>query len=70
MGVSRDKVTIKFGDRLKHLWGRTRTIPDYNQFETYQEDIPDRYEADVYVLNSDGIPKTTYDVATGNLIYK
>lgn len=65
--LSHDKVTIEFGNRLKHLWHRTRTIPEYDAFERYEADVLDYYEDDVFLLDTNGKPKITKDPDTGGI---
>lgn len=66
-GVSHEKIRIKFGDRLKHLWGRTRTIVDHNNFEVHEEDVIDYFSQDVFEYDETGNPIIEYDRATDEL---
>ncbi len=57
IGVTHEKITVKFGDYLEHLWCRSRTVPGGETFL--------RYASDVYAY----YPKTLFanDPLTGNI---
>ena len=52
-GLTHERLTIQFGEYLKHLWTRLRTIDDTTEFEVYKADVPLLYDADVYEMNKD-----------------
>lgn len=49
-GLTHEKLTIQFGEHLKHLWTRARVVDDTTEYETYSEDVPDVYTTDVFEL--------------------
>lgn len=67
IGVSHNKVVIKFGDRLKHIWHKTRTIVDTSLFAVHDIDVPKTYTEDVYEKDEDGHIKFIYDKVNNNL---
>lgn len=66
-GVSHEKITLKFGHRLNHLWGRTRTIVDPHNFEHHEQDVVDYYTQDVLEYDNTGNPVILYDKASGDV---
>ncbi|MCK9234969.1 MAG: hypothetical protein M0R77_01070 [Gammaproteobacteria bacterium] len=52
--ISVEKIRLKFGDALKELWIRARTIPGTERYETYPFDVPAYYLEDVYEKGPDG----------------
>ena len=66
--IDQESVSIHFGDRLKHLWTRTRSDPKSYVFQTYQEDIPLTYQNDILAggldsgltFDANGNPQFTY----------
>lgn len=59
--VNHERYRLKFGDRLNHIWHKTRTIYEYDMYARYPEDVIDYYEEDVYVTDSTGSVKVTYN---------
>ncbi len=65
IGATQEKITVRFGDYLEHLWHRSRTIVDSTEYRRYEEDVPDYWTQDFYQPGPDG--KTvafTYDFDT------
>ena len=70
IGVSHEKYTLKFGDRLNHIWNKTRTIIEPDMYETYQQDVIDTYKETIYEMDSTGSPKIYYTESTGDVSFK
>lgn len=58
--ITHSKITLKFGDALKNLWVRARTLAGAEKYATYEIDVPAYYLEDVYELDADG-SKVLYD---------
>lgn len=70
LGVSHEKYRLKFGDRLKHLWHKTRTIVEYDMYERYTTDVIDTYADTIYETDSTGTPKMYYIDNTSDVQFK
>lgn len=70
IGVSHEKYRLKFGDRLKHIWNKTRTIVEADMYETYSQDVIDTYSENIYELDDTGSAKVYYSEATGDVKFK
>lgn len=70
LGVSHEKYRLKFGDRLKHLWHKTRTIVEYDMYERYTTDVIDTYSETVYENDATGSPKIFYIENTQEVQFK
>lgn len=64
-GVTHDRVTIRFGERLTHLWARTRTVPESIEYMTYEDDVYLHYSEDLLEYTSMGVPKVIQNQTTG-----
>lgn len=65
--ITHEKVSVKFGDYLEHLWTRTRTVVAANVYDTWAMDIPAVYEKDVYQVD----PETglEFKIVNGELVW-
>lgn len=70
IGVSHEKFRLKFGDRLNHLWHKTRTIIQPDMYERYLQDVIDTYDETIYEMDSTGSPKIYYNPETGDVDFK
>jgi len=57
VGITHEKLKVRFGHALKSLWVRSRSTVDAVPYQTYTADVPAVYEDDVYVE----------DVVTGSI---
>lgn len=64
MAVTLEKISVHFGDHLKRLWSRHRTMPEETQYRTYAEDVQRVYSADV-LEREGGLVKFRLNPATG-----
>lgn len=51
--VSLEEIVVRFGDYLKQLFAGIHTAVGYQDYETYQEDVPMRYTQTVYDSNNE-----------------
>lgn len=68
LGATQEKVSIRFGRFLKHLWRRSRTIIDAIEYLTYEEDVPAYYTQDIYKRGPDGNIIVEYDYDTSQIV--
>lgn len=66
-GIIQEKLTLKFGDWLEHLWTRTRTVVSGRTYNTYPADVLAFYAEDIYLRDSTGNLSLGYDPDTGEL---
>lgn len=64
-GVAHDRITVKFGERLTHLWSRTRTVPESIEYMTYEEDVYLHHTKDMPEYDKMGVPKVIQNQSTG-----
>jgi len=67
-GVTHEQLRIKFGDSLKTLWARARSVVSSAEYKKWEVDVPRRYEADVYQTDPDTGSAFTID-DNGELVY-
>lgn len=67
IGATQEKITIRFGDFLDHLWRRSRTIVDSIEYRRYEEDVPEHWTRDFYKPGPNGLVEFTYDYDTSEL---
>lgn len=65
MAVTLEKVIVHFGDHLKDLWLRHRTMPEETQYRTYAEDVQRLYSNDVLERDDIGLVKFRFNSTTG-----
>lgn len=63
IAASQEKMSIRFGQYLKHLWKRSRTAVATMEYLTYDKDVPNTYSKDIYEMAGQFI-KVTYDYET------
>lgn len=63
-GIIQEKITLKFGDWLEHLWSRTRTVVSGRVYATYPTDVLAFYADDVYLRDETGSIVIDYDPNT------
>lgn len=51
INITNETIRIKFGDALKTLWARSRSVVTPGAYLKYTEDIPWMYEKDVYEID-------------------
>lgn len=66
-GVTQERVTVKFGDFLEHLWARARTVVSGNVYETWEIDVQATYESDVY--QRDPATGLEFQIVNGELVW-
>lgn len=67
IGVTQEKIEIKFGQYLDNLWRRSRTVVAEGEYRRYDADVKDYWTKDTYELDSSGYPVIQYDETTGEL---
>ncbi len=65
MAVTREKLVVKFGEHLNHLWTRYRTVPEETKYQIHDEDVYKVWEADQYKLNSLGLVDLKWNGTSG-----
>lgn len=68
IGATQEKISVRFGDYLEHLWRRSRTIVDSTEYRRYEEDVPEHWQRDFYKTGSNGLVEFTYDYETSTLV--
>lgn len=66
--VTHETIRLKFGDALKTLWARSRSVVTSGDFVKYTEDIPWLYEKDVYQTDPITGSNFSFD-ALGEIVY-
>lgn len=49
--LTHEELTLKLGVALNALWKRGRILPTGKEYLRYEDNIPDRYETDIYEIN-------------------
>ena len=65
MAITRERLTVKFGVHLSHLWTRCRNVPEETQYQIYDEVVYKVWERDQYKLDSLGLPELHWNGTTG-----
>lgn len=65
-GINHESVRILFGKALENLWSKCRTSIQGNQYETYDIDVPKRYEEDVY--QRDPVTGSELSIVNGEVV--
>lgn len=60
--VTRESVTLKFGNRLHGLWSRGRTLPEQDIYERYNQDVYDVAQEDIFA-------DPPFEIIDGEVIY-
>lgn len=66
-GLTHEKITLKFGEWLEHLWVRSRSAVSEETYLSYSEDVPAVYGEDVYLRDSIGNLVLDYDSGTNEI---
>jgi hypothetical protein len=64
-----EKIGLKFGDYLEHLWTRSRTVVEETKYLTYSNDVKAYYTSVVLLRDSTGNIVFDYDSNTEQLTY-
>jgi hypothetical protein len=48
IGINHEKLSFKFGDNLRNLWSRSRSVLQATQFQRHEQDVVLRYVEDIY----------------------
>lgn len=54
VGITNEQIRLKFGDALRNLWARARSVIGSLPFKTYPTDVPLYYTEDVYETDANG----------------
>jgi len=69
VGIVQEKIALKFGDFLKHLWARSRSVAGSVEYATYVTDVPAIYTENVYLRDSMGNIELSWDSINNELDY-
>lgn len=69
IGATQEKLTIRFGYYLKHLWHRSRTIKQATEYLTYIDDVPATYTSNQYERDAAGNIIINYNYETSEIQY-
>lgn len=47
LGLTKEKIEVKFGERLRHHWQRYRSVPEATRYRLYDEDVVATYDTDI-----------------------
>lgn len=67
VGVTQEKIFLKFGDSLKTLWARSRSVVFEGTFQKHTTNIPWLYIEDVYA--TDVTTGSKFSIDNGNIVY-
>lgn len=67
-GITHENIRIKFGNSLKNLWARSRSVVSSSPFVKYEENVPWLYEKDVYKIDPISGASFSFD-GDGNVTY-
>lgn len=76
--ISQEYYSLTFGERLKHMWSRARTVVTEESYERYTADVYERHTSDGFLINKntnsaisfnqDGTIKYTNTYKAGELV--
>lgn len=66
-GITYETIKIEFGDALKTLWSRSRSVIGNIEYQKWEVDVPYRYEEDIY--QRDPETGSIFKVVNGELVY-
>lgn len=69
VGVTHEVLDVSFGHTLSNLWTQARSVTDIETYAVYENDVPMRYETDVYETDVDTGLNFRLDPVTGEPIY-
>lgn len=67
VGLTKERLTIRFGQPLKNLWNNYRTFASEIVYQTYEDDIQATYATDIY--DRDSVTGSIFRVVNGELEY-
>lgn len=65
--ITHERVKIRLGHYLEHLWTRSRTVVSEESYERWDADVPATYESDVY--ERDPVTGAAFKIIDGELVY-
>lgn len=65
--ITHERVKIRLGHYLEHLWTRSRTVVSEESYERWDADVPATYESDVY--ERDPVTGAAFKIIGGELVY-
>lgn len=65
MAITREKLSIKFGSHLGHLWTRCRTAPEETKYQIHDANVGKIYPEDVFKMNNLNVPELKWNGVTG-----
>lgn len=68
IALTQEKITIEFGERLKRLFNRTRTVVDADAIVVRDADEPMTYPSDIYKYDSTGNMEFSFNPDTGEIV--
>lgn len=66
--ITHETINLKFGDNLKNLWSRSKSLANGFSYQIYDTDIPLLYTETVYEVDSNTNSIFTFDT-NGNIVY-
>jgi len=54
VGITLEQLVVEFGFALDTLWNRSRTVVAPQPYQTYQANVPQVYQSDIYAKNAVG----------------
>ena len=68
-GVVQEKIVLKFGDHLKHLYTKSRSVISPELYQRYTVDVPAVYEKTVFLRDSSNNIELTWNPGTEEFEY-
>lgn len=65
--ITHERVKVRLGHYLEHLWTRSRTVVSEESYERWATDVPATYESDVY--ERDPVTGAAFKIIDGELVY-
>lgn len=69
IGATHETIEIEFGQYLKHLWRRSRTVVAETEYQRWEVDVVDTYKETIYKTDANGNIVIEYDHATNEISY-
>lgn len=66
-GITHETVRIEFGQALKRLWARSRSVISSIEYQKYEVDIPYVYDQDIY--DKDPATGAAFTIVNGEIVY-
>lgn len=61
LGVSRERLSIQFGEAMRGLWAASRTVASEEHYERYETDIPSLYDRTIFKTDATGAIEMSLD---------